>query len=307
MTRALARSPKSQGASKHAPSLGFQLFPAGCIPPASGRDLDQHSSEERRLQLLPKGLLRLVMLVSMPLIEAVRPLSNHILTHRHPATAHPSRPLLRRLEKRPAHSAAPPLLIHHQPVHLGSPLHFEQGSHAGMHPPDHAMLLGFGHKTCAVSSLQRLPEPRRHFPRCGRVSQLPAQGRNARRVARFRPADLRTSLPNRFRRHLPGWPPRQLLPPFDPFCRNLACTASLLNSRNASAAIHRPARVPFFLILSALSIASRFNRIFRLPILRSAQFTALRTKLRSSEAWRSITFKYFWKGASSAALSCTAR
>src|SRR5215469_1945579 len=57
---------------------------------------------------------------------------------------------------------------------------------------------------------------------------------------------------------------RQLLAPFNPFCRNLRSTASLLNSRNASAAIHRPARVPFFRILSALWIASRFNRIFRL-------------------------------------------
>src|SRR5215469_11295223 len=99
MTRALARSPKSQGASKHAPSLGFQLFPIGCIPPASGRDLDQHSSEERMLQLLPKSLLRLVMLISMLLIVAVRLLANHIRTHRPPATAHPSRPMLRGLEK----------------------------------------------------------------------------------------------------------------------------------------------------------------------------------------------------------------
>jgi hypothetical protein len=44
-----------------------------------------------------------------------------------------------------------------------------------------------------------------------------------------------------------------------PFWRKRFCTASLFNSRSASAAIHRAARVPLFWILPAQEIALRFK------------------------------------------------
>jgi hypothetical protein len=70
------------------------------------------------------------------------------------------------------------------------------------------------------------------------------------------------------------------------FRRSRACTTALFNSRSASTEIQRPAREPWLRILSAARIASRFNRTFRFPMFRKAQFTAFLTKFRSSCASR---------------------
>ena len=182
-------------------------------------------------QLLPERLLRFVMLVSAPQVEFVRSFANYIGANRHASTAHLPGPLFCRFEQKPASSLAADLFIHHQTVHFRAPRGFEQWCHAHVHPPDHAVLGRFRYKTCAISLFQCPPEPCRHFVLGCRVSQLPGKGRNPRGIRRLRPANLHVCS---FR-----------------FRRKRFSTASLRNSRSASAAIHRPARVPLFLILSA--------------------------------------------------------
>lgn len=59
-------------------------------------------------------------------------------------------------------------------------------------------------------------------------------------------------------------------------------TAGLFNSRRASAAIQRAVEESSARIFLAVRIAARFSARFLFPILRSAQFTAFLTKLRSS-------------------------
>src|SRR5258708_33369323 len=73
------------------------------------------------------------------------------------------------------------------------------------------------------------------------------------------------------------------------FRRRRACTAALRNSRRASAAIQRADREFCRRIRSAARIAARFRREFLLPMLRSAQFTALRTQFLSSPGFRWFT------------------
>ena len=65
---------------------------------------------------------------------------------------------------------------------------------------------------------------------------------------------------------------------------SLRRTASLVSSRNASAAIQRADRDPCSLMRLAASIASELRPRLRFPICRNAQFTAFLTKLRSSSA-----------------------
>src|SRR5258708_24659732 len=69
------------------------------------------------------------------------------------------------------------------------------------------------------------------------------------------------------------------------------------------AAIQRADREFCRRIRSAARIAARFRREFLLPMFRSAQFTALRTKFLSSRASRSITRKKRSNLASEACLS----
>ena len=83
-------------------------------------------------------------------------------------------------------------------------------------------------------------------------------------------------------------------------------TAALLNSLSASAAIHLAAGESIRPISLATAAARRFSRLFRLPMLRSAQFTAFFTKFRSSVDARLTSLRKGSNCASAAALSCTA-
>src|SRR5262249_53769423 len=78
------------------------------------------------------------------------------------------------------------------------------------------------------------------------------------------------------------------------------------NSRKASAAIQRAEVVPCCRTRSAHSIAAGSSVALRLPMPRSAQLTALRTKLRLSKAYFSISGRNGRKVSSGAFLSWTA-
>src|SRR6266478_370255 len=178
-----------------------------------------------------------------------------------------------------------------EPVDFRANLNLQQRLPAHMHPPDHSIFGRIGHEYGVLRGRFDSEQPLAHLRRRGRISQLPGEHRDPRRVSTLRPPDSQLGLVAA-RRHLSQAALR----------RSRACTAALFNSRSASAAIHRAARESCRWILSAQRIASRLSRTFLFPIFRKAQLIAFFTKLLSSSS-RSITRKNRAKRACGAALS----
>lgn len=239
----------------------------------------------------PEGLLRLVVLVSLPFIEFMGSLAKHVRPHRHPRAPLFASPILDRIKQFGSDSQIPLALGHDQPVQFGSRPNFDEVIDAYMRPANNSRDGRFRDKKRVPRSRSQPAHPLLDFRGCDRIPKLAAELRNIPTIAG---ACMANPQPLLFRSF--AHPTARFL------CRR-NCTASLCSSRNASAAIHRADQEPCRRIRSAARIASLLSRGFRFPIFRSDQFTAFLTKFRSSCASRSITARKRMNFASLAVLS----
>src|SRR5437016_7466075 len=249
-------------------------------------------SRSSKLQRFAKRFLRFVMLVAIAFVKSVCALANHVRADGHPLAAMRARPIFGSGLQQRACSQAALAFLDNQAIYFRPDFRFEKGLLAHVRPADHSIFRRVRHEYRVLRGRLDSRQPLAHLRRPRRIPQLAGKNRDPRRVGTL------------------GSPDRQLL--FFPvrchqsqvaFRRSRDCTAALFNSRSASAAIHRAARVFWLRILSAARIASRFNGIFLLPIFRSARFTAFLTKFLSSCASRSITRRNFTKRAFGETLS----
>src|ERR1700676_2375090 len=251
---------------------------------AQERYVPTRGNSPRELQRLTERFLSLVVFVALALVKLVCAVAKHIRAQVDAGAFMLARPFFRSAEKQLAGSLAAGCGRHDQSVDLGAHGRFQHIIAADVQPSDH-FTAGFRDKHRVhgggLQAAQALPD---FFRRCG-ISQFAGKFRKPRGIARSRPANLGFCCVIHF------------------FFLRRACTAALFSSRKASAAIQRAAREFCVRMLSAVSMAARFSAKFRLPILRNAQFTAFRTKFRSSPASCSITLSERTKRASGASLS----
>src|SRR6266436_6320020 len=88
------------------------------------------------LQRLAESLLRLVMLVTLPLVEFVRAFTDHVRSQVDAAAAMPPRPFLSGFQQPRTGAQAPLSFGNYEPVHLRSRVHFHEIRDANVQPAD---------------------------------------------------------------------------------------------------------------------------------------------------------------------------
>src|SRR5260370_4561604 len=218
------------------------------------------------------------MFVAVAFVEFVCALADYVGTARHVFAAVLARPIFRGGQQPRARSQATLAFRANQPVYFRADFAFKKHVSAHVQPADHSVFYGIRNKygvlRRGLDSLQSFAD----LCSSRRISKLACQRCKLRRIGSPGPSYFQLFIFSQARSLIHAV-----------FLRSRFCTASLFNSRSASAAIQRAERELCWRILSAARIASRLRRRFLFPIFLKAQFTAFFTKLRSSCASRSIT------------------
>ena len=167
----------------------------------------------------------------------MRPLADYVRSHGYALAPAFSSPIFRRLEQPSAGTPTSLLLRHDQSIDFRAQRHFQQRRDADVQPSDHLARWIFSNKD-GVTGGPRPTKPLLHLSCRRGIAQFTGKLRQPRCII-----DPSTANPDR-QPHVRAFV-------HEAFFRRRVCTASLFNSRRASAAIQRAVREFIFCIFSA--------------------------------------------------------